>query len=72
MPVPPALFPPHTLDRSTPAPRMGQANGAPPPTTMIYTHVLNKPGLASRSPIDEENPEEEPALRRDRRKIVRL
>ena len=25
-------------------------------TTMIYTHVLNKPGLAVRSPLDEENP----------------
>jgi len=23
-------------------------------TTMIYTHVLNKPGLAIRSPLDEE------------------
>jgi hypothetical protein len=25
-------------------------------TTMIYTHVLNKPGLAIRSPLDEEAP----------------
>jgi integron integrase len=25
-------------------------------TTMIYTHVLNKPGLAIRSPLDEEQP----------------
>jgi integrase len=25
-------------------------------TTMIYTHVLNKPGLAIRSPLDEERP----------------
>jgi len=25
-------------------------------TTMIYTHVLNKPGLAIRSPLDEEPP----------------
>jgi len=23
---------------------------------MIYTHVLNKPGLAIRSPLDEERP----------------
>jgi len=30
-------------------------------TTMIYTHVLNKPGLAIRSPLDEERP-----ARRDR------
>jgi integrase len=30
-------------------------------TTMIYTHVLNKPGLAIRSPLDEERPS-----RRDR------
>ena len=40
--------------------------------TMIYTHVLNKPGLAIRSPIDEEEPREEAAPRRDRRKNVRL
>ena len=25
-------------------------------TTMIYTHVLNKPGLAVRSPLDEASP----------------
>jgi hypothetical protein len=25
-------------------------------TTMIYTHVLNKPGLAIRSPLDDEPP----------------
>ena len=25
-------------------------------TTMIYTHVLNKPGLAVRSPLDEQEP----------------
>jgi integrase len=25
-------------------------------TTMIYTHVLNEPGLAIRSPLDEEPP----------------
>ena len=25
-------------------------------TTMIYTHVLNKPGLGVRSPIDDEDP----------------
>ena len=25
-------------------------------TTMIYTDVLNKPGLAIRSPLDEEQP----------------
>ena len=25
-------------------------------TTMIYTHVLNKPGLAVRSPLDEATP----------------
>jgi site-specific recombinase XerD len=25
-------------------------------TTMIYTHVLNKPGLAIRSPLDDEQP----------------
>jgi site-specific recombinase XerD len=25
-------------------------------TTMIYTHVLNKPGLAIRSPLDEQRP----------------
>ena len=25
-------------------------------TTMIYTHVLNKPGLAVRSPLDDERP----------------
>jgi site-specific recombinase XerD len=25
-------------------------------TTMIYTHVLNKPGLAIRSPLDDQQP----------------
>lgn len=25
-------------------------------TTMIYTHVLNKPGLAIRSPLDDQRP----------------
>lgn len=25
-------------------------------TTMIYTHVLNKPGLAIRSPLDSQEP----------------
>ena len=25
-------------------------------TTMIYTHVLNKPGLGVRSPLDENEP----------------
>lgn len=39
---------------------------------MIYTHVLNTPGLAIRSPLDEEETEEEAAPRRDRRKNVRL
>ncbi len=29
-------------------------------TTMIYTHVLNKPGLGVRSPIDDQQPTEEP------------
>ena|GEM_PF-5235575 len=38
---------------------------------MIYTHVLNKPGLAIRSPIDEEL-NEKLHLDRDRRKNVRL
>jgi site-specific recombinase XerD len=25
-------------------------------TTMVYTHVLNKPGLAVRSPLDDQQP----------------
>ena len=25
-------------------------------TTMIYTHLLNKPGLAIRSPVDDQEP----------------
>jgi len=25
-------------------------------TTMIYTHVLNKPGIAIRSPLDDQPP----------------
>ena len=29
-------------------------------TTMIYTHVLNKPGLGIRSPLDGERPEPNP------------
>ena len=30
-------------------------------TTMIYTHVLNKPGLAIHSPLDHKQPEALPA-----------
>ena len=30
-------------------------------TTMIYTHVLNKPGLATRSPLDSQPPTKEAA-----------
>ena len=37
-------------------------------TTMIYTHVCNKPGLSIRSPVDEPSP----CPSRDRRKILRL
>jgi integrase len=40
-------------------------------TTMIYTHVLSKPGLAIRSPIDEQLSEKTNRYR-DRRKNVRL
>jgi site-specific recombinase XerD len=29
-------------------------------TTMIYTHVLNKPGLGIRSPLDDERPRPKP------------
>jgi integrase len=29
-------------------------------TTMIYTHVLNKPGLGIRSPLDEKRPSLKP------------
>jgi integron integrase len=41
-------------------------------TTMVYTHVLNKPGLGIRSPLDEINPNLSSTPRRDRRKNVRL
>ncbi|MGH8162947.1 MAG: integron integrase [Rhodanobacteraceae bacterium] len=41
-------------------------------TTMIYTHVLNKPGLAIRSPLDDEETVNQRGEGRDRRKNVRL
>jgi integron integrase len=31
-------------------------------TTMIYTHVLNKPGLGIRSPLDDERPTSNPSI----------
>jgi len=45
-------------------------------TTMIYTHVLSKPGLGIRSPLDEDKPGDAGhvphRLSRDRLKNVRL